>query len=579
MEEKRMTGYPSIDKPQNAYYRSIPVKSIDIEQTIYELVFSTNKENMDAPALEYMGVEWNYQKLKEETDKAAGAFSKVGLNPGDVVLIGLSNCFEAVVCLLALNKLGVVSKWFDIRASEKDIEEYANISNCNYAVIFDTLIHKVQSVINSTQLKKVLVIRPVDSLSRVVQVGYEIKCRRAGNYVKIPNDERYIRFWEFVKSDRENTERECIGFDKRRPSVMIQSSGTTGKPKTIIHSDFSAVSCVSKLAYSDIPVESGKMLLDLLPPWIAYALGEAIIYPLALGTKVVLSPTFEPEEIVKYLGRFTIAFAAPFHYRYLYEHLGELSAKQKKGLAKVECFVSGGDKMSIEENERFENAFQTVLVNGYGNNEGWGCLTVNPVKNNRYGTVGIPKYQEVIIAYDNENKRELAFGEVGEICVLADTAFLEYEGKREETNAVKKIHADGKVWLHTGDLGFVDKCGYITLQGRSRRVIVRRGFKISAYTIEDKVSEHLFVKECVAVEVEDATEEHVPMVYVVLKDNIVADENTIKESIIEKCMSELKGYEIPKYIEIVKSLPYTQNGKYDFRRLETIGNDLVKSRN
>lgn len=570
MEEKKLTGYPSIDRPQEQFYRKQPIRDIKTEQTIYELVFSSNKDNMSAPALEYMGVVWTFEKLKAEADRTADAFAKAGLTEGDTVLVGVSNCPDAVATLLALNKIGVVSKWFDVRAGEKDIEDYANDSNCRYLIAFDMLLPKIQKVLDNTNLEKVLIVYPTDSLSVVMQTVYSIKANR------LPKDSRYMRMKEFVKSGNANSLVPCVPFDKERPSIMIQSSGTTGKPKIIVHSDFSATSCVKKLSYSDLPIESGKTLLDALPPWIAYALGQAVLYPLSLGAKVKLCPTFEPNMVMDNLGSFTIAFAAPFHYRHIRDNFNKLSKKQRKGLEKLDCLVSGGDKISAEENAELEQIIGAVLVNGYGNNEGWGCLTVNPAKYNKYGTVGIPKYDETIIAYDANTGKELPYGESGEICSLTDTMFLYYEGNPDETNAVKQIHPDGKVWLHTGDLGFVDEDGFITLNGRARRVIVRQGFKISAYTIEDKISEHSDVKECVAVEVKDSAEEHVPMAYIILKDD-TGDCETVKQSIYQKCRSELKEYEIPKYFRVVTELPYTQNGKYDFRLLEKLGNEFVEN--
>ncbi len=568
--KKELTGYPSVDKPHTRFYRKDPIRDININQTIYELVFNTNKDNMNASALEYMGSIWSFDQLKEETDKAANAFHAYGLKMGDCVLCGLSNCPEAVIVLLALNKLGIISKWFDIRAGEKDIEDYANDSDCRCLIAFDLLLPRIQLMLDNTLLEKVLVIKPTDSLSKTMQLGYFLKSK-----FTMPKDSRYIRFKNFIKTSEKNDDLSCVSFDKNRPSVMIQSSGTTGKPKTIVHSDFSATSCTYKIAYADMPLGIGKELLVLLPPWIAYALGDAIIMPMALGTKIILSPKFEPNTIMNYLGKFTIAFAAPFNYRYLRDHYDELTEKQREGIAKIECLVSGGDKISAEENKVFEEVFGTTLVNGYGNNEGWGALTVNPTLCNKYGTVGIPKFEETIIAYDNVANKELSYGQVGEICALTDTMFLYYEGNEAETELIKKLHPDGKVWLHTGDLGYVDECGFITLSGRARRVIVRRAFKISAYTIEDKICEHPLVKECVAVEVYDEIDEHVPMAYIVLKDGC-SDEENIRQSIYDKCRSELKEYEIPKYFRIVESLPYTQNGKYDFRSLELQGNEYVK---
>lgn len=567
----QVTGKPSVDKPQNKFYRVEPIRSINTDQTIYNMIFESNKSNMQSIAIKYLGVQLSYEQLKIKVDKTADAFVKAGLVIGDCVLIGVSNCPESLVILLALNKIGAVSRWFDVRASEKDIEEYLSESKCKYLIIFDMLISKVEKIIDRTPLEKALVITPADSLSSIKRSGYMLKER-----VSLPTDRHFEFFRDFIKNGNEKADISCVSFKKDRPSIMVQSSGTTGKPKVIVHSDFSATSCVFSLTYSDLPIEKDKVLLDLLPPWIAYAIGEAILYPLALGCTVILCPTFDPDAIMPYLGEFTIAFAAPFHYRYLYDHFEGLSDGIKQAFYKsVDGLVSGGDKISVEENRNFEKKFRTVLVNGYGNNEGWGCLTVNPIFHNKYGSVGIAKYGETVIAYDNDSERELPFGFEGEICALANTAFLYYEGDKENTNFVKRLHPDGKMWLHTGDLGYVDEEGFTFLKGRLRRVITRLGFKISAYTIEDKITEHPAVKECVAVEVEDLEEEHVPMAFIVLNDSEVNKESVIK-SILEKCKNELKEYEIPKYIRIVESLPYTQNGKYDFRLLESMGNEIIR---
>ena len=568
--EKNIAGYPSIDRPQEKFYRTKPVRQIETEQTIYELIFNSNKNNMAAAAIEYMGATWNFEKLKQETDKAVDAFNKIGVKQGDTVLVGMVSCFEVVVTLLSLNKLGAVTKWFDIRAGAKDIEEYANESDCKLLIAFDMLLPKIVPIIDNTKLDKVLIIRPTDYLPLPVQFAYSLKANR------MPEDSCFIRFKDFVKKGNANNKVPCAPFDKKRPSIMIQSSGTTGKPKTIVHSDYSATTYSQKIAFSDLPMGLGKIALVVLPPWIAYSLGDAIIAPLTMGTKVILSPTIDPDSIMKYIGKFTVALTAPICYRYLKDNFNSLNKKQIAQLGKVDCFISGGDKISVEENAEFEKLFNTKFINGYGNNEGWGCLTVNPVQNNKYGTVGIAKCGETIIAYDNEKQIELPYGEIGEICILTDTKFLYYENNTDETNNVLKVHNDGNFWMHTGDLGFIDEDGYITLQGRVRRVIIRKAFKISAYTIEDKICEHPDVKECVTVEVKDQIEEHVPMAYIVLKDSVINAEKA-KKSIYDKCVTEQKDYEVPKYFRIVKSLPYTQNNKYDFRLLEKQGNEFVES--
>ena len=225
MQEKKLTGYPSIDKPQSKYYREKPVREINTDQTIYDLVFKSNTNNMSAPAIEYLGVQWSFEKLKTKVDQAASAFYSSGLRCGDVVLFGVSNCPEVVVSLLALNKIGVVSKWFDVRAGEKDIEEYANESNCKYLIAFDMLLPRIQNIVSDTCLEKVLIITPADSLSTIKRIGYKIKEK-----VSLPSDKKFSYYRDFIKGNSNNSGVLCVKFDKNRPSVMIQSSGTTGKP-------------------------------------------------------------------------------------------------------------------------------------------------------------------------------------------------------------------------------------------------------------------------------------------------------------------------------------------------------------
>lgn len=566
MENKRITGYPSIDKPWMKYYRKTPIREIDVNQTIYEMVFNSNKDNMNDIAIEYLDIEYTYQQLKDMTDQVAGALYSLGLRKCDVVLIGTMNCVEAVIALLAINKLGAVSKWFDVRAGEKSIEHYANSSKCKYLMVMETLIPKIQIILDNTKIEKIFIIDPKSSLN--------MDRENQNNADKTLENELYDRFIELLKMHK-YMDVSIEPFEKDRPSIMIQSSGTTGKPKTIVHSDFSCTSSISKIAFSDLPFGKGKVALAVLPPCIAYGLGNSILLPITLGSKVILSPTFETEVLIRYLGRFTISLATPMHYRYLMDKINMLNETQRKALRKVECMLSGGDKISAEENNAFEEIFQCSVLNGYGNNEGWGALTVNPVKCNKYGSVGIPKYGESIISYDNESGRELKYGETGEICAQADSRFLYYEENLQETENIKKVHDDGKIWIHTGDIGFIDEDGYVWLGGRARRVIIRNAFKISAYTIEDKLCELSAVKESVVVEVEDAEEGYVPMAYIVLQDEYREQLDSVKNAVFQKCKNELKEYEIPKYFRFVDSLPYTANGKYDFRLLEKQGNEFV----
>ena len=577
------TGYPSIDKPHIKYYREKPIKDLSQYKTVYDMIFETNDPKEEAIGFLDGLCSWTYKKLKEQTDKCIDGLRKQGIQEGDTVLLGVTNTPELISTIIALVSIGASVKLFDIRANGTDIAKYANSENCKYMIALDQVVlPKIDSVINKTNLKKVFVLRPANSLSLSEKIKYLYENRKdlsgviRNMAIKLPSDGKHYELSRVIKSGNIHRASRAM-YDEERASFKVQSSGTTGKAKTIAHSEKSAVEFAKSISYVDLPLGPGKTVLVALPPWIAYGIGDAIIMSLALGSKVMLCADFEPNAVYRNLGNFTLSYAAPFHYRYLRDHYDEMTEDMKEKLRKVDCMIAGGDKYSALENESDENLFGTVVLNGYGNNEDWGALSVNPVSANRYGSVGIPKYGETAIIYDNETGMELPYGEVGEVCTLSNTRFLRYMDNEEATNKTLRKHDDGNVWLHTGDQGYIDQDGFIFLNGRNERVITRLGFKLSAYTIEDAISSLSFVNECITVEVPDAEEEHVPMSFVVLKKGINLDENEAIVLIKESLKDILKDNEIPKHIKVVEKLKYTDNNKYDFRYYEEQGREYVKS--
>ncbi|MDD2494645.1 MAG: class I adenylate-forming enzyme family protein [Tissierellia bacterium] len=363
-------------------------------------------------------------------------------------------------------------------------------------------------------------------------------------------------------------------FDKEKPSVIVQSSGTTGIAKSIVHSDYSFTSFADKLSYSDIPFAPKKRLLVVVPPFVAYGLANSLFLSLAFGMNAELCPKFDPNVVFNNLGKFNLCFAAPFHYRYLADNISKI---KKSDLEQIECLISGGDKISIEELKQLKEILGSGIINGYGNNEGLGAVTFNPYNANKFGTVGIPKYGDEVIIYDPESQKELKYGEIGEVCFKTDTMFIEYTNNEQETNRIKQKHNDESYWVHTGDLGSIDADGYLTLEGRSQRVIVRLGFKISPIAIESVVEKHPAIKECMAIAVPDKEEENVPILFYTLKDEYLTDFERIDEEIKTLCSTTLKENMIPKHYSFIDSMPYTDNNKYDFRKLEELGIKYVES--
>ena len=573
METK--TGFVSIDKPHLKNFRNEPIRIFEREQTIYDLVMNSNQENMDYLAIEYFGNTMTYGDLSKRVDQVAKAYVEAGVKSGDVVALAMINTPEVAINFLALNKIGAVSKWLDVRASAVDIEHYLNEHECKLMVSLDLVAPKVGSIIEHTDVNKVLTISPSDSLGTVQSIGYKLKNMINGQKSCAVNDKRFVKFGDFVKSANSDIIVPKASFEMEKPSVIVQSSGTTGIAKSIVHRDYGFTSFADKLSYTDIPFAPKKSLLVIIPPFVAYGLCDSLYLSLAFGMKAQMYPKFDPDAVVKNMGKFNFSFAAPFHYRYLADNKDKI---KKEHLEMMETLISGGDKITVEELNELKGILNQEIINGWGNNEGLGAVAFNPYKANKFGSIGVPKYGDTVIAVDQDTYEELKYNEIGELCFNSETAFMEYAGDKEKTDNVIKIHKDGKKWIHTGDLGSIDEEGYITHLGRIQRVIVRQGFKLSPQQIESAANAHPAIKECFAVGVPDEIDETVPMLFYTLKDEFLDKADEVEKTLIELCNEKLKENLIPKYYKALDEMPYTPNNKYDFKQLEALGKEYVDNK-
>ncbi len=583
------------------YHRQSPIKQLNLNQTLYSLVKNENKYNLNGQAIGFLGYNKTYRELLNEVDKLADAYIKAGIKDGDTVAICTISTPAVQQNLLALNKIGATSKWIDLRSKGNEIIKNINESNCKTVVIFEELAPLFEKIVDETAVTRVLLSSPKDYLPLPIRLLANLKDKQNGKLIEVPEDKRFSRFMDFMNSGNSNSEIIPASFEKDKPTLVIQSSGSTGTPKSIVHTDYNFNSAVQKLAYTDLPFYKGKTVYVAVPPFIIYGLCNTIYTSLALEMKAEMTPFVAENTVYDDLGKFDIPFGAPLHYRYIYTQIKELSSqvtelipkkdsKSKmelkkvlielervlKGLKRTDVLLSGGDKMTAEEITEMQTTFDRVIINGYGNNEVVGAAVVSPRYANKPGSIGIPLHGIEAEVFDPETNKQLNQGELGELCLCTDNAFLEYANNPEETEKIKIKHEDGKDWIHTGDLCIIDEDGYITPKGRSRRTIIKDCFKICPDTIENVIQEIPFVKNCIVVGVDDEKLISVPMAFIEIENNYKNQFNELLPQIEKVCEEKLPDYEIPSYFKEIDKIPYTTNNKQDFRLLEELGNEFVK---
>lgn len=582
------------------FWRKKPIKEFNTEQTMYSLVTDEAKNDLDLDAVSFMGSSMKYKELFTSSDDLAKAFKSMGVKEDDNVAILTINMPLVQQSLLALSKIGATMSWIDLRTQEQDLINYINNGKSKVVVVFDEMLPLIENIIDDINVERVIVCSPKEYLNPAIRFLANLKDKKEGKKIEIPSDDRFVKFSDFIKEGKNTSSVSTANFKEDRPSLIIQSSGSTGKAKQIVHSEKNVNSQVQKMAYLDFPFYKGNTMFVAVPPFIIYGLANSIYSSLAFTMNAEMCPFVENNIVYNGLGKFDISFAVPLHYRYIYEQLNKLKndikilenssnsndkkkLKEKlkefkrivKGLERAQLFGSGGDKISTEEVIEMQQAFNTPIANGFGNNECLGPTIVTPMYVNKPGTVGIPMHGVEIKFVNSDTGEEVKKGEPGELYVSSDNLFLKYLNNEEETKRIKVTDENGKQWVKTGDICVEDQDGFIIPMGRSRRLIISDGFKISPDTIEETLMTLNYIKDCVVVGVPDEELGNVPMAFIELEDNYSI--NDVLEDIKEKCSKTIPQYEIPKYFEQIDEIPYTQNGKHDFRKLEELGNEYIEN--
>ena len=585
----------------NNYWRKKPIKEFNTEQTMYSLISNESKNDLDLNAVSFLGNSLTYAQLFESVDDLSKSFNAMGVKEGDNIAILTISMPLVQQCLLSLSKIGATMSWIDLRAKEKDLINYINNGNCKIVVVFEDLLPLIEKIVSDINIERVVVCSPKDYLNTTIRFFANLKDIREGKKIVIPSDEKFVKFSNFIKEGRHTSAVPTADFKIDRPSLIIQSSGSTGKPKQIVHTEHNFNAEVQKMSYLDLPLYKGNTMHVAVPPFIIYGLGNSVYCSLVHTMNAEMTPYIDENTVYNDLGKFDLSFAAPLHYRFIYEKLKELRSEVEQlqkandsnskrilrvrlkeltkvlnGIERTRVFVSGGDKISAEELIEMQQAFNKIIVNGYGNNECLGAAIVSPMYANKPGSIGVPMKGVDIKLVNPETGTVVKDNEIGELYISSDNLFVKYLNNPEETVKIKVMDEFGKEWVKSGDLCTIDSEGYVFPKGRNRRLIKKDAFKISPDTIEEVIISLPFVKECIVVGVDDEKYISVPMAFIEFEDNVLISD--VMQAIQRKCEEELPDYEVPTYFEQIDEIPYTGNGKHDFRKLEELGNNIVKER-
>lgn len=561
------TGYLSIDKPQNKDKKYLERNPFVPNMNIFETIKVLSTFYRGREAVDCLDLSADYNKLLDDAVTISLALKELGVKEKDIVTVSMPNFYQAVATFLACNRIGAITTFLNSFEPEEEIYDYLNLFSSPVFINFDKTKEENIKTKRNTNVRHIITLRK----SRVNSLDL------FGGYDTLSDDTIDFNYLgNLSKFQKKEFERK---HGIKEDSLILFTSGTTGKPKSVVLTNENILYAGTYLKNSsNIRNISDKRTLVCVPFTYPYGFATSTLMTLLSGKTAILAPNIGLDTINYYLDKKpNMIFGSPALLELIMRNVEE-----NKDLSFIRTFISGGDFLTPENNRRGQEFFKkhnasVEIGNGSGNAETVSCGT-NPV-----GIEIKPETAGKILAgtdamiVDPETMEELKYGEEGLLCVSGKHVFKEYY-KRPDLTSEAKFERNGKTYFKTGTMGFVTEDGYFTITGRQSRFYIMSTLnKVYLDRIQNIISKFPNVLDCAIVKVPDKDKLYVNKAYIVLESN--ADITTMKEEILARCKEpvefsngdteQLKEYEIPTYIEFVSELPRKKGTeKIDYTSLE-----------
>lgn len=499
-------------------------------QPIGDMIDNAVKGKSEKEAMIFEDSILTYRELNQNINRLTNGLKNLGIGKGDLVMVQLGNGPEIIISHYAIIKAGAIAVPLNVMYVAHEVSYIGKDTGAKAIIIHSSFLSILEEV------------RPdLSELEHVIVVGDTVP-------------QGTIRFQEFVSGSSDKLSRYDADFDDI--VSIIYTSGTTGRPKGATQTHRSILANVSSCCgFNKFSRED--RLLCALPLFNNFGINVVMMCSLYSGATILVVDRFEAEKVLKIItdNKATYFAGTPTMFVYLLEAYN--SAKHDLGALRV--VNSGGAHCPGRVIEDLEKTFDVVFLDGYGQTEGCGFTTLNPVVGVRKPeSVGVP-LSNVWIKIVDDNFVELPANEVGEIVEKGDVFSIHGYWKRPDIN--RETYKEG--WFHTGDLGYVDKDGYLYVVDRKQDLIITGGANIYPVEVEEILYTNPSVAMAAVIGIPDDVKGELAKAYIVLKEGKIATEMEI----IDYVRSKMAKYKAPRMVEFVGSLPQGPTGKILKREL------------
>ena len=561
--------------PWLKYYGNTPASLEYPHKTMYEMVEAAAKRHPNHVAYVFMGKKTSYTEFMKRIQAAAQGLYKMGIRKGDKVTICMANTPQALDCFYALNRIGAIPNMIHPLSASQEIAFYLNFSKSKAVLTLDQFYYKVAEILPQLENPtEILIAKVADELPAPLSALYPLT-KTARAVKKLPKA-GYTLWYDMVKAGK-NTRLPAQKSRYDSCGAILYSGGTTGTTKGIMLSNlnFNALA-LQTIAASGFSMEeiSNMKMLAVMPVFHGFGLGIGIHTPLVAGGTCILIPQFNVKVYAKTLMKQkpNLIPGVPT----LFEALLRTEDLEGADLSFLKGIFSGGDSLSPELKKKVdaflrEHNCSEQIREGYGTTE---CVTAScltPKDYARQGSIGVPFPDTYYKIVEPGTTNEVGPNIEGEICISGPTVMLGYMDNPYETANTLRRHYDGRIWLHTGDLGHMDQDGFVYFRQRIKRMIVTSGYNVYPSQLENIIDANDKVLISCVIGVKDPYRVQRVKAYVVPMPGVEPSE-ALKQEILDYCSGRIAKYAMPREIEFRKELPKTLVGKVAYRVLEEEAN-------
>jgi len=527
-------------------------------RALSDVLSITAVERPDVPATQFLGAQLTFLDLKERADALAVSLARLGIVKGDRVGIMLPNCPQYIFSAFAVLRLGAIVVNINPSYTAREVLTVVSDSGVRIVITLDALAPLIKSVNVSAGDNA----GQRGTIEHIIVTSLAEYSAAAAAPPRIDGMQTMADLLARIAA----SDLPRVRMDPEDIAVLQYTGGTTGTPKgaMLTHANIWANIVQTESWTNPSYILGGReRYLVVIPYFHIYAFSVCMMVGLRVGALQIIHPKYDPDAVLASIRDFRPTYfpAVPTVFVSLLNHpkVGEY------GLEHVRLFNSGGAPCPVEVMEEFERRIGRPL------NEGYGLSETSPVTHStpqlalrKLGTIGLPFPDTDTKIVDIETgRRELPIGEAGELCVSGPQVMKGYWNRPEESAAVLRRDASGRIWFYTGDIARIDADGYTSIVQRKKDMIIVDGYNVYPSEVESVLYAHPAVRLAAVIGIPDAYHGETVKACIALKP----DASVTSEDIIAYCREGLTEYKVPRVVEIRETLPMSAVGKILYRVL------------